>query len=667
MSYLVRLFYNTGFNSINVPDSPTLLQSFTYKDFPAIDLLQVRELDSVTLRATYEDVKNADYACIQNQSVLTDVTYFAVDGGGIRMSSPDVAVIPLTIDYLTTAGGVSSLEILDGITERHHVATADDTFGAYAEEDPYLVASKPLEIVDAGVFPARTGNEITLVESMSSLTEMGVNVDEPRAKKCVQYDTGLEVASVTIPDPASLVATHAFTGDQPLEPLSWGGFTTYSMMTKGYNETAATKKSVKAAGSALYVFKNDDNAVSGKGINALRAIGCESAILNAYNIPTEYLETLQGTTNPDCYDDKTILADGSAGPTVAGEHVKEIVGLGDTNVSIGNTTPFVYDNTVKNKRVLYGELNKYGICSTANGNMALFRPEEIYHAGDTQPTLEIYADPRPSGCPYFRFKYLNGNDKNVFMNCITGAIWQRAPLVYTDKSGSMLDEIKLNASQAIARAGFDMGGLSKGTGDLMNLGTQLMGGGIGVTPLKGGKMDVNFSGMKGNDLTSDLLAYGMSNAARNFQGASKAQANYIYTALSPYGRRKWDFQNELAMQNLDLGMSQVVAPTVSFPRADGIRDYVGNSCYVFRYRPQATDLAKMDKILTMYGYKDTTPFVLAHLTNRAKFNFIKASGVSVKTSMPKWINDGISMMFLGGLRIWHVAPNNTCYTDGTNV
>lgn len=656
MSYLVRLFYNTGFNSINVPDSPTLLQSFTYKDFPAIDLLQVRELDSVTLRATYEDVKNADYACIQNQTVLTDVTYFAVDGGGIRMSSPDVAVIPLTIDYLTTAGGVSSLEILDGITERHHVATADDTFGAYAEDDPYLVASKPLEIVDAGVFPARTGNEITLVESMSSLTEMGANADEPRAKKCVQYDTGLEVASVTIPDPASLVAKNAPDDATPSD-LWWGGFTTYSMMTKGYNEIAATKKSVKAAGSALYIYKKEDSALSGKGINALRAIGCESAILNAYNIPTEYLpsEISSGITNPKCFKDSILKTDGSTGTPNTTEHVDEILGIGDTNVSIGNTTPFVYDNTVKNKRVLYGELNKYGICSTATGNLALFRPEEIYHTGDTQPTLEIYADPRPSGCPYFRFKYLNGNDKNVFMNCITGAVWQRAPLVYTDKSGSMLDEIKLNASQAISRAGFNMGMLSQTSGDMLNAGVGMIKSGFG----KGGTSPSGFGG--------DLLARGMAGAASLFEGASEAQSNYIYTALSPYARRKFDFENELAMQNLNLGMSQVVAPTVSFPRADGIRDYVGNSCYVFRYRPQATDLAKMDKILTMYGYKDTTPFVSAHLTNRAKFNFIKASGVSVKTSMPKWINDGISMMFLGGLRIWHVAPNNTCYTDGTNV
>lgn len=647
MSYLVRLFYNTGFNSINVPDSPTLLQSFTYRDFPAIDLLQVRELDSITLRATYEDVKNADYACVQNQSVLTDVTYFAVDGGGIRMSSPDVAVIPLTIDYLTTAGGVSSLEILDGITERHHVATADDTFGAYAEEDPYLVASKPLEIVDAGTFPANSlGGEFVIVESTSSLTQMGFTKDEPIAKKCVQYDTGLEVASVTIPDTA---------------PLTKDDYTTYAMMTKPYGQSTVAMKEVKAAGSALYILQNPtnghttDGVAAADGISALRAIGCESAILNCYVIPRDYLYqgSSSGTGGPVVVTDTVTKADGTTG-SVQYEHISKIIGVGTENTLAG-LVPFVYDNTVKNKRVLYGELNKYGICATGTGNLALFRPEEIYHTGDAQPTLEYYADPRPSGCPYFRFKYLNGNDKNVFMNCITGAVWQRAPLVFTDKSGSMLDEIKLNASQAISRAGFNMGMLSQTSGDMLNTGAGMIRSGFG----KGGTTPTGFGG--------DILARGMAGAASLIEGASEAQSNYIYTALSPYARRKFDFENELAMQNLNLGLSQVVAPTVSFPRADGIRDYVGNSCYVFRYRPQATDLAKMDKILTMYGYKDTTPFISAHLTNRAKFNFIKASGVSVKTSMPKWINDGISMMFLGGLRIWHVAPNNTCYTDGTNV
>lgn len=626
--YTVRLYYNTGFNSINIPDSPAILNSMSYTDFPALDLLQARELSEISIRATYDQVKNADYCALidSNSSV-----FYAVEGSGIKMTSSDVAVIPLLIDYLTTAGGVGSLEILDGITERHHVALADDTFGTYAEDDPYLVASKPLEIVTGASFPARDvdsqGNpkEFVLAESTSKLTQMGYAKDEPIAKKCVQYESGTEVASVTIPDTA------------PLEQSEYSKVGIW-----GY-------KSLDLAGSALYVLKNPNDASVGKnsrdGISALRSIGCESAILNAYSIPTEFIRASAPSTGTDNVE----KADGTTG-TVSGERVTKIDGVAIDQLLSANTMPYVYDSNVKNKRVLYGELNRICISSIATGNQLSVKPEEIYRAGDTQPTLQIFADPRPSGRPYFRFKYLHGHDDAPFMDAIPGARWQTAPLVYTDKSGSDLETTRLSASQNIARDRMEMGLLSQMTGDI----TGTASGFITGRP-------------SANGFGGDLLARGISAGIGLYEGADASQQNYVMTALSPYARRRHDFEQEMAMQDINLGLSQVVAPVVSFPRADGIRDYIGNQVYLYRYRPSATDLAKQDKILTMYGYRDTTPLTSAMLTNRAKFNYIKATGVSVKTNLPRWINDGIAGMFRIGIRIWHVAPNSACYTDGTNV
>lgn len=628
--YTVRCFFNTGFNAINVPDSPALLASFTYRDFPSIDLLQARELSEITIRAAYADIKDADYCYIQNTSDTSDFVFYSVDN--VVMTSQDVCTLTLTIDYLNTAGGIAQLEILDGITDRHHVAKTDDLFGAYTEDDPLMIPSKPLKLVSGSKYPARTysGNDYVIAESTSSLTQMGETKSEPAAKKAIYYESGTEESSVTIPDTA------------PIKPTE---VSTYAMIIDG------VAKEVPSAGSALYVIKGHQNSgnqgiVSSDGIAALRALGAENAVLNAYVIPRDFLST----GDPTFVSDSTTKADGTAGPTVTNEHIGKITGIGLRQSLISGELPYVYDPNVKNVRCLYGNLNKYGICAIATGNTAEFNPEEIYHAGDVQPTLEIFADPRPTGNPFFRFSYLHGNDQNVFLNSIAGAKWQNAPLVYSDRSGSTLDTIKLQSQQAISRDQFQVSG------------------GTFVRELEGQGASIAMGRPTGGTIAASIVGQGVADYLGATRGMSAGEQAFTSAVLNPLAARKRAFQQELAMQDIDLGLRNVVAPVVSFPRTDGIRDYVGNTCMVYRYRPDATDLAKIDKILTMYGYKDTVPFTADMLSNRSKFNYVKASGVSVKiANKPKWIRDGVASMFNVGLRIWHVAPDSTIYTNGTNV
>jgi hypothetical protein len=105
-----------------------------------------------------------------------------------------------------------------------------------------------------------------------------------------------------------------------------------------------------------------------------------------------------------------------------------------------------------------------------------------------------------------------------------------------------------------------------------------------------------------------------------------------------------------------------------FPRSETIRDLLGNGVRVYRYRFADSDVVKIDKILTMYGYKDTKPLEASDFTNRTKFNYVQASGISVSNNtMPRWIREGIAMQLSIGVRIWHVKPDATAYTDGSNV
>ena len=175
-----RVWSNTGFNSINIPDSPALLNAIPYADFPTLDLNQERFLGSVRIKANWDSVKNADYCRVGN-------FYYTIEN--INMTSPDVAVLTLTPDYITSVGGVSGLNILDGTTQRVHVS--DDTYGAYGESDPLTAPSRPLELETSTVVTEDNGlNYHSVVESSLDLYKMGKRYDPDTGI----YDGGATVA-----------------------------------------------------------------------------------------------------------------------------------------------------------------------------------------------------------------------------------------------------------------------------------------------------------------------------------------------------------------------------------------------------------------------------------------------------------------------------------------
>jgi hypothetical protein len=68
----------------------------------------------------------------------------------------------------------------------------------------------------------------------------------------------------------------------------------------------------------------------------------------------------------------------------------------------------------------------------------------------------------------------------------------------------------------------------------------------------------------------------------------------------------------------------------------------------------------------MYGYRYTKFLEASDFNNRSKFNYVKASGITV-TGLPRWFSDGIANQLNGGVRVWHTHPNTSSYSDGTNI
>lgn len=106
--YAARLWKNTGYNGINIPDSPATLENLPYEDKPALDILTDEGLSSVRLHGTKSDFDNVDYVKIGG-------VYYKVFEPAKPLNG-DTFELYLTCDGVTTAGGIFNIDFSDGIS-----------------------------------------------------------------------------------------------------------------------------------------------------------------------------------------------------------------------------------------------------------------------------------------------------------------------------------------------------------------------------------------------------------------------------------------------------------------------------------------------------------------------------------------------------------------------
>lgn len=598
MLYNCTFYIGTGFNAINSPYDPSVLESsVTQADkviVPQLELLQARELNSFDIAASYDDIKDADYLKLERTD-HSETIYYAISPKGIKMTSPDVCTVNVDIDYLLTAGGCGELDVLDGITERHHVETNSDTYGAYTEEDPYMVPSKVLEIEGVEMFNSEGLGNKALISSTVDLYDMATETS------ATEYYATNGTQSCTVPN---IISAHV---DTTIVMPSPGG------PVRPYLVPSAT------------YFDPADSTIQ-TGIQKVRALGIESCITNQWCVPADFL------TN--------IVRDTESGTTHSIGRILSVDGI----ITESPASSLLYEfANVNNKRVLYGDLCRYGLISFASGDKIEFNPEEIYHSGDSYPSIKVVTDPRPNGKPYFRFKYYNNDTANFWVNCIGGLEWSNVPLMYTDKSGLTVDSMRYNTEVQIR---------SNDTKHMVDNNFWSVAGSLAGNILRGsiGAVSKDYAGVAGS-LMGILGNIGVLNDTdelmrdKMIEGNKEEQEFYLNT--------------------------KIIAPDVHFPKSESIRDYKGNGIYVYRYRPSQSDVYKLDKILSMYGYRDTAPLTSTMFGVRSKFSYVRAMGVSVKlksgNKLPRWIRDGIAQQLAVGTRIWKVKPDPTSYSDGSNT
>lgn len=634
-SYSVTLYKNSGYNVINVPDNPARLASdATTMILPSIEILQNRRLSQVLVACENADAEQADYIKIGNM-------YYAITD--FTMQSVTTCLFQIVEKPLLSVGGITvasdgtvttNFDILDGVTSRCTVK--EDTWGGYTAEDPLTAPQEPLQIQTEWLHPTG-GNVPSTIDGdpvcIESTIDLCTQAFEGTGKTYTDSETQ---ETVTVPQTAPI-------------KTSQEDFTT-AFSIDGSSHTNGTEIFIRNdTGNVEGSTGENAGVVVDKGLSVVRQLGIESgSIISQYRLPKEFCGGITVAY-------KFATGDDGAG---AGQRISLITGI---NGSMSSTISPDYAS-VKNKRVLYGDYNKYGMVTCA-GNSAEFKPEDL--GAETAPSISYKADPRPSGKPYYRFTEINGNAE-FWRNSLAGSPWENVPLIYQGASGSALTRLNFDNDRKIKslekeqyNENYTMAQIQAVAGMADSAISMAAGGGMMMSTAGSGSYAGQVSpGLEGtyNQGRSQMytggggILSGIAGMASN--AVKKTQYEDMYNAQKA---------NELSglYQSTD-----VYAPTVNFPyNADILRDVESNGVLIYKYRMSDSDVARVDKLLTMYGYRTAEQLTPANFGRRQKFDYVACSSVSVTGSWPKWLCDDIADELKNGIRIWHVKPDSSAYSN----
>lgn len=593
-TYPCRLYLNSGFNAVNIPDSPALLESCSHLDVSALEIFQNRFLSNVRVKATWEQVKNCDYVRINND-------YYFIQS--MRMLATDCCEFSVLYDFVTSAGGVTGFSILDGVTSRVHVT--DDSFGLYDEDDPLTLPAHPLVVDTEWMNPSTAAH--TYVEATVNLAKCGIAYD---GLKYTNIE-GEEEDSVVVPEVIQLdkYTSYSLDGVQ-------AGVNPHTMLYDLDDTTTAT--------GAQY---NNAQAIE-MGKARVRGLGIEQgAIVNQVQIPLAYAE-ISGNADVSMYGHDS--PDGDIRTTN-----RSILQFKGKKGEVASSIPYSYSGA-RNNRVNYGEYTKYGLIS-CSGESCEYKAEDIKDPSNpTYPKLKWMADPHTDGKPYFRWRWVNGDSSDIgfFRNAITGLQWKQVPLYFRDPSGTAINTMRYQNSRHL--------------GDVRRENTVQM-------QQIGAETDV-FAGLI-SGLASNGIIGGVAGTLNAGVETLTSTGPQMIADAREYAAQKRSEMADYLVQNT------VAAPQIQFPyNSELLRDFYGNGCLIYRYKYSSADINRIDKLLSMYGYKYTKPLESSDFTNKTYYNYVECANITV-SGHSRWMNDGIAMMLSNGVRVWHVLPNPRYYID----
>ena len=245
MQATITVYYETGLTPSNCLDSASKLANYKSASFNGLFVKQDRSLLEVKIEATWNNIKDADYAKINN-----DCYYIT----GMSMINDNVCGLQLLQDYVTTIG-ISNVTIISGQCKRRCVT--DDTL--FKNTIPESFTPQNETSIDFGNI-IKPGSSTT---SFKNIVLSTVDLEDV-TKNAVKYlAEGANEEFVLVPS---------------LPPATDN--TIYYMVIDG------STKPAKIPSTTAY---NRDNKTVSMNISRIRSLGVESAIVASYSVPTDYI------------------------------------------------------------------------------------------------------------------------------------------------------------------------------------------------------------------------------------------------------------------------------------------------------------------------------------------------------------------------------------------
>lgn len=370
-----------------------------------------------------------------------------------------------------------------------------------------------------------------------------------------------------------------------------------------------------------------------KGIAVARSLGYENGILASYKVPSQW------------------IADGSA------DEDGRVAVLSSTYLTESlSSLPFVdIRQSVMNKRLYAGEANAYVLWSIASSEQIKVNPENLYNAGESAPEVRGFADVRSKGKPYFMFSTGPHAYERGVNQCIGGEIWDNLPLSYSESSAQGLKERLFSAQRTIDAQNFHTSNVANMIGTMVGSGGNFM-------------SFANQGAMMGEG--------GLSNYKSNIGTAIKyaaptagvqAAANILNAGVQ-YAANAHNFYNSRRIEKAKFQSSVYEAPQiVSPPDGKAMRDVFGNSCVAAKYSYSDYDLARLDKILNMFGYKNTKVFEMSDLNVGVYCCYLECSDVTVVSNAPRFAEEIAAQQLSAGVRLWRQKPDSALYATSNRT
>ena len=501
--FTVKGYFNTGFDIINIPDSPALLRSSAGGtiEYPALDILNKRFLSSVKIKInpamSDSQLDGLDYIELKEEGQTGDGVFYYVSS--YRLTSKDVAVLNLVQDSILTAGGINVVKTV--YAKRAHIAKSQDLFGAYDADDELLMPKEPLLLVHSGSrseFKDDSGTNVGYNDGKSGMFFQFMNAGQWGSGEGQQTVVVSTVGLARTDSPDSYLT---YSGG--VNTFGTWGITDYSEQATGHD--TRWPKIPNARGITIelpQIYRNVATLVpysdsqylidrkipyagieynilgsqvysyysSIEALDVLRSVGMENSIIACYrlrrgegqlynndapgNLPNRlkgqtYIYSTNGWTSGGAWSGE---GSGASGRVQAYSEAYDYDYLGDQ---------------IKNMRVLYGQFRKYILASPATGSALEAKPEELTGrmftadystVGNTgrngAPYICCFTDPRPTGRPYFNFlkfgqllkKYADNNASvvNLAEGAIAGGQWPEVPIVFTGMSGEWSAKVGYN-------------------------------------------------------------------------------------------------------------------------------------------------------------------------------------------------------------------------------